>query len=159
MKKLIIIFFFQINIASSLEVACDFEEVYGNGDVQQGLFFLKNQKLRYEYFDKNLFTIIAKNGNFFLINQAHENNVSKLNKNTEILEIFMNIASEYPDLKNIYNYNNTNIIVEKSKSTSFIKRVSINADSVNVSINLMNCQFETIHNKYFNHFNFERVIR
>ena len=85
MKKLFIIFLFQINAVNALEVSCKFEEVYGNGDVQQGLLFLKNQKLRYEYFDKNLFTIIAKNGNFFLINQAHKNNVSKINNNVSLL--------------------------------------------------------------------------
>ena len=78
MKKLLFILLFQINSAFGIEVSCNFEEVYGNGEVQQGIFFLKNQKLRYEYFDKNLFTIIAKDGNFFLINQAHKNNVSKL---------------------------------------------------------------------------------
>ena len=156
MKKFLIIFFLQINILYGLEVTCNFEEVYGNGDVQQGLFLLKNQKLRYEYFDKNLFTIIAKNGNFFLINQAHQNNVSKINKNTEILEMFMDIASEYPNLKNKYYYNNTTVIVEKSNN-SFIKRVSINAENVNVSINLMDCEYDIIHNKYFNHFNFEKI--
>tara|TARA_X000000950_G_scaffold105742_2_gene133216 strand:- start:1929 stop:2405 length:477 start_codon:yes stop_codon:yes gene_type:complete len=157
-KKLFIIFLFQINAVNALEVSCKFEEVYGNGDVQQGLLFLKNQKLRYEYFDKNLFTIIAKNGNFFLINQAHKNNVSKINNNTEILEMFMNIALDYPNLKSTYSYEKTNIIVEKS-SNSFIKRVSINAENVNVSINLFNCKFENIHNKYFNHFNFEKVSK
>ena len=158
MKKLLFILLFQINSAFGIEVSCNFEEVYGNGEVQQGLFFLKNQKLRYEYFDKNLFTIIAKDGNFFLINQAHKNNVSKINNNTEILEMFMNIAAEYPNLKNRYYYSNTNIIVEKS-SNSFIKRVSINSDNLNVSINVLNCKFENIHNKYFNHFNFESISR
>ena len=132
--------------------------MYGNGEVQQGFFFFKNQKLRYEYSNKNLFTIIAKNEKFFLINQAHKNNVSKLNNNTEILEMFMNIAREYPNLKNKYIYNNTNVIVEKS-SKGFIKRVSINAEHVNVSINLINCVFEDIHDKYFNHFNFVEVSR
>ena len=99
MKKLFIIIFFKINILHGLEVTCDFEEVYGNGDIQQGMFLLKDQKLRYEYLDKNLFTIIAKNQKFFLINQAHKNNVSKIDKNTEILQMFMNIASDYPYLK------------------------------------------------------------
>ena len=117
---------------------------------------MKNQKLRYEYFDKNLFTIIAKNGSFFLVNQAHKNNVSKINDNTEILEMFMNIASEYPNLKKTYNHENTNIIVEKS-SNKFIKRVSINSEKINVSINLINCKFENIHDKYFNHFNFVKA--
>ncbi len=158
MKKILLIFFLQINAAFGIEVSCNFEEVYGNGEVQQGFFFIKNQSLRYEYFDKNLFTIIAKDGNFFLINQTHKNNVSRINNNTEILEMIMNIAAEYPNLKNKYNYNNTNIIVEKS-SNSFIKRVSINSENLNVSINVINCKFETIHNKYFNHFNFEKVSR
>ena len=53
MKKLAIILCLQINIAYCLEVSCDFEEVYGNGEVQQGQFLYKNKKLRYEYFDKN----------------------------------------------------------------------------------------------------------
>lgn len=158
MKKLLLIFFLQINLLHGLEVKCNFEEVYSNGEVQQGFFFFKNQKLRYEYFDKNLFTIIAKNKKFFLVNQTHNNNVSKINSNTEILEIFMNIASEYPDLKNKYNFNNTIIIVEKS-SKGFIKRFSINAENINVSINLINCVFEDIHDKYFNHFNFVEVKR
>ena len=158
MKKLLIIFILQINVLHALEIKCNFEEVYGNGEVQQGLFFLKNQKLRYEYFNKNLFTIIAKNENFFLVNQAHKNNVSKINNNTEILEMFMSIASEYPNLKNKYSYNNTNVIVEKSIK-GFIKRVSINAENINVSINLINCVFEDIHDKYFNHFNFVEVSR
>ena len=158
MKKLLIIFFLKINFLHGFEVKCNFEEVYGNGEVQQGFFFFKNQKLRYEYSNKNLFTIIAKNEKFFLINQAHKNNVSKLNNNTEILEMFMNIAREYPNLKNKYIYNNTHVIVEKS-SKGFIKRVSIKAEHVNVSINLINCVFEDIHDKYFNHFNFVEVSR
>ena len=158
MKKLLIIFLLQINFLHGVEIKCDFEEVYGNGEVQQGFFFLKNQKLRYEYLNKNLFTIIAKNGKFFLVNQAHKNNVSKINNNTEILEMFMNIVSDYPNLKNKYIYNNTNVIVEKS-SKGFIKRVSINSEQVNVSINLINCVFEDINDNYFNHFNFVEVSR
>ncbi len=158
MKKFLIFFFLKINSVYALEVKCNFEEVYGNGEVQQGLFFLKNQKLRYEYFDKNLFTIISKNKNFFLINQSHNNNVSKINKNTEILDAFMNIASEYPNIKNKYRYNDAIIIIEKS-SNSFIKRISINAENLNLSINLIDCNFEKIHDNYFNHFNFVKVKR
>ena len=158
MKKIFFFFFLQVNTAIGVEVLCNFEEVYSNGDIQQGMFLLKDEKLRYEYHDKDLFTIIAKNGKFFLINQSYKNNVSRLNENTEILEMFVNIASEYPNLKNRYNYENSNIIIEKS-SNSFIKRVSINSENINVSINLIDCKFETIHDKYFNHFNFEEIKR
>ncbi len=158
MKKFLLIFLLQINLAHSIEAVCDFEEVYSNSQTQQGLFILKNEKMRYEYFDKKLFTIIAKNEKFYLINQTHKNNVSKIDKNTEILEILLSIASEYPDLKSSYNYSNIKIIIEKS-SNNFIKRVSINSEDVNVSINLMNCKFESINDKYFNHFNFEKFVR
>ena len=157
MIKYLFLLLLSLNSALALEIKCNFEEVYGNGEIQQGFFFLKNQNLRYEYYDKKLFTIIAKNGNFYLINRAHKNNVSKINKNTEVLKMLMNIASKYPNIKNKYNYENTNIIVEKS-SSGFIKRVSVNSENVNVSINFLNCNFESINNKYFKHFNFEEVI-
>ena len=55
----------QVNLSFALEVSCNFEEVYGSGDTQQGILLLKDQKLRYQYFDKDLFTIIARDENFF----------------------------------------------------------------------------------------------
>ena len=49
MKPFILIFLFIANLSFAVEVSCKFEEVYGNGDTQQGIFLLKNQNLRYEY--------------------------------------------------------------------------------------------------------------
>ena len=48
-------------------MSCNFEEVYGNGDTQQGIFLLKNQNLRYEYYDNDLFTIIKNLMNLYQI--------------------------------------------------------------------------------------------
>ena len=42
MNKFLIIFLLQVNFLYAIEVKCNFEEVYGNGEVHQGLFFLKN---------------------------------------------------------------------------------------------------------------------
>ena len=39
MNKLLIIFLLQVNVLYAIEVKCNFEEVYGNGEVHQGLFF------------------------------------------------------------------------------------------------------------------------
>ena len=47
-------------------------------------------------------------------------------------------------------------MIEKSVN-KFIKRISINSDSVNVSINLMDCKFNNIDRKYFKVFNFEEI--
>ena len=47
--------------ANAFSLKCYFEEVHQNGDLNQGIFFLKNDELRYEYFDENLFTILYVN--------------------------------------------------------------------------------------------------
>ena len=148
----------QANLSFALEVSCNFEEVYGSGDTQQGILLLKDQKLRYEYFDKDLFTIIARDENFFLIHRAHKNNVQKITENTKPLEIFIDISSEYPNIDQNYKIDDIKIKIEKS-ANKFIKRISVNSDSVNVSINLMNCNFDNIDRKYFRIFNFEEYKR
>ena len=156
MRLFIIIFLFLSNISFAVEVSCNFEEVYGNGDTQQGILLLKNQNLRYEYYDNELFTIIARDKNFFLIHRAHKNNVQKITENTILLETFINISSEYPNIKKNYMIEDIKIMIEKS-ADKFIKRISVNSDSVNVSINLVDCNFNNIDRKYFKVFNFEEI--
>lgn len=156
MKLFIIIFLFLSNLSFAVEVSCNFEEVYGNGDTQQGILLLKNQNLRYEYYDNELFTIIARDENFFLIHRAHKNNVQKITENTILLETFINISSEYPNIKKNYMIEDIKIMIEKS-ADKFIKRISVNSDSVNVSINLVDCNFNNIDRKYFKVFNFEEI--
>ena len=156
MRLFIIIFLFISNLSFAVEVSCNFEEVYGNGDTQQGILLLKNQNLRYEYYDNELFTIIARDENFFLIHRAHKNNVQKITENTILLETFIDISSEYPNIKKNYIIEDIKIMIEKSVD-KFIKRISVNSDSVNVSINLMDCNFNNIDRKYFKVFNFEEI--
>lgn len=156
MRLFTIIFLFLSNLSFAVEVSCNFEEVYGNGDTQQGILLLKNQNLRYEYYDKELFTIIARDENFFLIHRAHKNNVQKITENTILLETFIDISSEYPNIKKNYIIEDIKIMIEKSVD-KFIKRISVNSDSVNVSINLMDCNFNNIDRKYFKVFNFEEI--
>lgn len=154
MRYFLLIFLFLANTSFALEVSCNFEEVYGNGDTQQGLLLLKNQNLRYEYYNKELFTIIARDKNFFLIHRAHKNNVQKITKNTKLLETLIGISSQYPNIKKNYEIDDMKIIIEKS-TNKFIKRISVNSESINVSINLINCNFNNIDRKYFRVFSFE----
>ena len=156
MRLFIIIFLFLSNLSFAVEVSCNFEEVYGNGDTQQGILLLKNQNLRYEYYNKELYTIIARDENFFLIHRAHKNNVQKITENTILLETFIDISSEYPNIKKNYIIEDIKIMIEKS-ADKFIKRISVNSDAVNVSINLMNCNFSNIDRKYFKVFNFKEI--
>ena len=142
MKKLILFILFPLNFSFALEVRCNFEEVYQNSDVQQGIFLIKDKMLRYQYFDQDLFTIISKNNNFYLINNSSKT-VHKINEKTEYIETLIKIISDFPNIK-----------IEKSKN-KFIKRVSINSEELNLSINIMNCKYKEIKKIYFRHFNFE----
>lgn len=153
MKKLIFIIIFPLNYLCAFEVTCNFEEVYQNGDVQQGVFLLKDKMLRYQYYDQDLFTIITKRDNYFLI-KNNTKTVQKIEKNTEILEVLMEIISDFPDVEDVYRHNDSIIKIENS-SDEFIKRVSVKSQEVNLSINVLNCKFNKIEKKYFRHFNFE----
>lgn len=153
MKKLIFIIFFPINSLFAFEVTCNFEEVYSNSEVQQGVFLIKDDMLRYQYYDQDLFTIIAKNNKYFLINNISKT-VQRINEKTESLDILMDIISDFPELDSVYERNDLIIKLEKS-SDEFIKRVSINSKEANLSINMINCRYDEIEKKYFRHFNFE----
>ena len=136
-----------------VEVSCNFEEVYQNSETQQGVFLIKDKMLRYQYFDKDLFTIIIKNNNYFLINNR-DKIVQNLKEKSKLLDQLIEIVSDFPDIKNTYNSDNFIVKIEKS-SIKFIKRVSIKSEELNLSINVMNCNFNEIDRKYFRHFNFE----
>ena len=152
MKRILLLVLFPVNLLFAIEATCNFEEVYPNSEVQQGVFLIKDKMLRYQYYKHDLFTIIAKNNNYFLIDNDSKV-VQKLNKKTESLEILIEIISDFPNINNIYNNNNLIIKIEKSKD-KFLKRVSIQSDELNVSINIMNCKFDEINKKYFRQFNF-----
>ncbi len=152
MKKIILIIFFPINSLFAYEVTCNFEEVYQNSEIQQGVFLIKDEMMRYQYYNQELFTIIAKNKKYFLVKNDTKI-VQKLNEKTDVFDSLREIVLDFPKLKNTYKKNNLVIKIEKNID-QFIKRVSINSDEVNLSINVINCRFNEIEKKYFNHFNF-----
>ena len=152
MKKFILLFFLYYNSLFAIEVSCNFEEVYMNGEVQEGILMLKDSSLRYQYIKDNLFTIISKKNNFYLIRNDSKV-VQKLSDNTESLKKFIDLASDYPNIKDTYEDESYFIKVEKSKN-NFIKRLSIQSEEVNLSVNIFNCNFNNINKKYFWHFNF-----
>tara|TARA_X000000950_G_C13871546_1_gene643104 strand:+ start:1588 stop:2061 length:474 start_codon:yes stop_codon:yes gene_type:complete len=152
LKKILLVILFPFNFLYAIEVTCNFEEVYQNSEVQQGVFLIKDRMLRYEYYKRDLFTIIGKNNNFLIVNN-HSKVVQKLNNNTESLEALLEIISDYPNINSTYDNSEIFIKIEKSKN-KFLKRVSIQSDELNLSINIMNCKFNKIDNKYFRHFDF-----
>lgn len=152
MKKLVLLFSFYLNSLFAIEVTCNFEEVYKNGDVQEGVLMLNDNLLRYQYTKDNLYTIISKQNQFYLIRNDSKI-VQKLSENTESLKNFIILASDYPNINETYQDNDLFIKVEKS-DVAFIKRLSIQSNDLNLSVNFFNCNFEPINKKYFRHFNF-----
>ena len=117
---------------------------------QRNRLFIKEDKLRYEYLDQNLYTIIVKNKEYFLILNNHKDSFSKLEENTEMIDEISNILLDFPNIK-IYTQEHYTYIIEKN-SNNFIKRVAIKSNDLNISINIFNCETKAIEDKYFMHF-------
>ena len=90
-----------INSLFALEIACNFEEVYQNGDNQIGIILIKNEKIRYQYQSKNLYTLILKDKNILMIDNTYFN-VQKVNDRTEKTNTLIEIFNDYPNFQNEY---------------------------------------------------------
>ena len=99
-KFLILLNIFFFSNAYSLELKCLFEEVYTDSSIQNGFFLVKDEKLRYEYQSENLFTLFHNYDQFFLVKNNDKEIINSINKNTEIIEELLKIASKYPNLEN-----------------------------------------------------------
>ena len=142
-----IVFFFQSSFA--LSIACQFEEVYKNGEVQQGIFLFNNGELRYEYDELNLYTLVYVNDKLFLINNAERSKAQIIENQNNLVPLIVDIYEDYPNFKTVYKKNQFNINIEKNLD-NFIKRISIRSNKINLSIYLINCQSKMIPRKYFN---------
>ena len=144
----LIIFFTSIYQALSLEFACKFEEVYVDGYTQQGLVLIKKDNLRYEYFDKNLFTIIHKNGDTSISKNTNRKQISSFDEQNNLINHIISITKDH---EKDYFINDFKIIVENSSEIDFIKRLAIISDNLNLSIYFQNCRSAEILDLYFQH--------
>ena len=141
-----ILFFCQSSFA--LSVACQFEEVYKNGDVQQGIFLFNDGELRYEYNRLDLYTIVYVNEKLFIINNSERSKAQLLENQNNLVPLIVDIYQDYPNFKTVYKKNQFNINIEKN-SENFIKRIFINSNEINLSIYFIDCQSKTLDRKYF----------
>lgn len=136
-----------------MEIKCQFEEVYQNGDIQQGIILIKDNNIRYQYNAVELYTIIVKGDNFILIDNKYQN-FQTLDKNIDVFKILVDALKNYPNIENQYKNENVLINIERS-SGSFIKRISLVSPDVNLSLNFLSCVELNINNEYFNYFDFK----
>ena len=119
---IIIILFINKNILA-LELTCLFEEVHQNGESHQGVILIKNEKFRYQYFSRNLYTIIHKDNLSFYVQNNDKTKFFKINDNSEVLEGIVNILDDFPNIKKEYYIGESIIKVEYSKTNKLIKRI------------------------------------
>tara|TARA_E500000178_G_scaffold356058_1_gene431393 strand:- start:3129 stop:3611 length:483 start_codon:yes stop_codon:yes gene_type:complete len=155
MKKIILIFFLlkYFSISNAVEIKCNFEEVYLDGSIQNGNFLIKNDKIRYEYQDERLYTLIGSKDNLFLINNLDRKIFQKIKQNNDTFDLLIDIYNDSPNFKNFYNSLNTSISIEKSNN-NFIRRISIKSNNTNLSLYFYNCENINIDDKFFNRVNF-----
>lgn len=150
MKKLsfIIVFCIFYNSLNAKSVSCEFEEVYQNGETQQGFFLLKNNQLRYEYYNNSLYTLLYLNEKMFIANNSEKNNIQLIQDPDVLIPELIEIYSKFPNIKSKYKLKNYDIKIEKNKN--FIKRLVVKSNDLNLSIYLINCNFNSIEKKYLN---------
>lgn len=151
--KIVINLFFLIFITSkslfALETVCKFEEVYQNGDVQQGMLLIKDDKLRYEYYKKNLYTIIRNQENYYYIENDNTNQFIKIDQNIEVLMAIEKIVDDYPDMKEEYLINDFIIKPVMKLNENFIKKITILSSQLNLNIYFPECNNTPISSKHF----------
>ncbi len=150
-KFLLLIFFLFSSNLNSQSLKCYFEEVYSDGSIQNGYFLIQDNKLRYEYFSQDLYTLFYNYNDFFLVRNNDRNQIQKINKNTEVISELIKIYKNFPNLDKKYYSNDFEIELEKSLKSEFYKRISIKSSQTNMSIYMNECSFPSVHEKYFQH--------
>lgn len=156
--KIIITFLtilFSYNNSFANNIKCNFEEVYDDGSTQYGFLLYSNGLLRYQYENKQLFTIIFNDG-YYLVRNDNRKIVNKLDDN-KLLNDLSNILNDYPNIQETYMNFDTEINIEKNIKNNFIKRISVKSNQANLSIYLLECKFEFISKNFFHPFSFIEV--
>ena len=133
-------------------MACKFEEVYKDGSIQNGFIAVKNKKIRYQYNDDQLFTLFVNEGKIFIVKNNDLSNFQKLKKDISNLEeIFDLIISKNLKFEGKIIKDNLVLNFEKSRLSNFYKRISVNANNMNLSIYFNDCQSTQMHDRFFQH--------
>ena len=141
--------FFISNNLSALNFQCYFEEVYSDGNIQNGFMMIQKDKLRYEYSDEKLFTVLFVNDKLFYIDNLNRKKVQLIEEKNNLIKDVVKIYSDFPNIKESYVKNGKIFKIEMSDK-KFIKRLAIKSNSLNVSIYFLNCQTNKLNQKYFN---------
>ena len=106
MKNKYLLYFILILLISknsiAMNITCNFEEVYQDGETQNGRLLIKNDNFRYEYLDKSLYTIIYNKNSLVAILNRDRNNRQNLQKEKDLFDGLNKIFNSYPNKVNSF---------------------------------------------------------
>jgi len=137
---------------------CKFEEVYQNGELQMGHLLIKEDKLRYEYADPKLFTIIFVNDKLIVVENWETNQFQLVEKENSVIPELINIYKDFPNIMENYSLNGFDISVEKTVNSLFVKRLAIKSKKLNLSIFFFDCKKMNIDKLYFEFNPFKKYV-
>ena len=147
MIKYIFLFLFFFKNVFALQINCEFEEVYQNGSVQNGIILISDKNMRYEYLDPSLYTIIKNATGLYLVANYQKKQSERI-FDPLMNEIFK-IYDDFPNINTIYSSKNFDAKVYLSKEHIFLSRISILSQRANLSIHFLNCENREISDLYF----------
>jgi len=150
---------FYISSSYSKDTSCRFEEVYIDGQTQQGYLLLTKNKSRYQYLDENLFTIFYENKDWNVIQNNSLKLIPKDQLNLELIKKVRNLIVEFPELKSPYFIDEYEINFEFRDDKKFLSNVVIKSQNLNLRIYFYDCDFGPINDIYFSsqpYFSFQK---
>jgi len=153
----ILVSLFSFNLFA-LDINCKFEEVYADGSVQNGTLLISDEDMRYQYDDQNLFTIFKKKDNFYFVEHLNKESFTKIpNEKALVLNNFSIIAQKFPEIRNNYLFDDMTISLELKTDNSFVNRLSILSNTINMSIFFYDCKKVKVENKFFQYFPYHEL--
>ena len=148
-KYFLFLFFFATAHAENISYQCKFEEVHNSGEIHQGILLISNKKLRYEYSNENLYTLIHKKNSLYLIRNSQSDFYEKIQKNKILFDLIISVFNDYPDFKKNYKQDKHTLIIEKTHKNNFLKRIGIITPQQKLSVYLNDCLYKDIEDKFF----------
>lgn len=128
---------------------CEFEEVYKDGQIQNGTILLATNKLRYEYYNDKLFTIIY-NKQWNIIDNIHHREIpNATDQNIKILNKIKTYFQEYPNTPNKIVESEYELIFNQKINQEFLNDITIKSHRLNMKIYFHDCKFDLINDYFF----------
>lgn len=151
------IFLFSNNVFSK-DINCRFEEVYSNGQTQEGIILVRKNKIRYEYDDEKLFTIFFNN-NWSVLQNNSLNFIANDQLDLSLMEKLKDILKQFPNTQSPIYFEEYFISFDFANNKKFYSNIVIKSNNLNMRIYFYDCKFDPINIIYFNsepYFKFKR---